>query len=132
MSHFAWYPGARAALESAFGNALNKTAEDIVLDVEARGVVPYAESAQKRGHEAGRLARSVDVQPVKSTAKGARILWNAPFAARAYFHPEWQFSTVVHGNARGRWMDDYIDGERTAFVRERYNRHLGILGVLFR
>ena len=130
MSHFARYPGANAALESAFGNALNKTAEDIVLDVEARGVVPYAESAQKRGHEAGRLARSVDVQPSKSTANGARIVWNAPFAARAYFHPEWQFSTVVHGNARGRWMDDYIDGERTAYVRERYRKHLGIMGVL--
>ena len=132
MSHFAWYPGARAALESAFGNALNKTAEDIVLDVEARGVVPYAESAKKRGHEAGRLAKSVAVQPVKASAKGARIVWNVSYAARAYFHPDWQFSTVVHGNARGRWMDDYIDGERTAFVRERYNRHLGILGVLFR
>ena len=130
MSHFAWYPGAHAALESAFGNALNKTAEDIVLDVEARGVVPYAESAQKRGHEAGKLARSVAVQPVKASAKGARIVWNAPYAARAYFHPDWQFSTVVHGNARGRWMDDYMDGERTAYVRERYRKHLGILGVL--
>lgn len=130
MSHFAWYPGAHAALESAFGNALNKTAEDIVLDVEARGVVPYAESAQKRGHEAGKLARSVAVQPVKASAKGARIVWNAPYAARAYFHPDWQFSTVVHGNARGRWMDDYMDGERTAYVRDRYRHHLGIMGVL--
>ena len=130
MSHFAWYPGAHAALESAFGNALNKTAEDIVLDVERRGVVPYAESAQKRGHEAGKLARSVAVQPVKASAKGARIVWNAPYATRAYFHPDWQFSTVVHGNARGRWMDDYMDGERTAYVRDRYRHHLGIMGVL--
>ena len=130
MSRFAWYPGARSALESAFCKALNDTAEDIVLDVERRGVVPYAESAKKRGHEAGKLARSVAVQPVKASSKGARIVWNAPYAARAYFHPDWQFSTVVHGNACGRWMDDYMDGERTAYVRDRYRHHLGIMGVL--
>ena len=128
---FRWYPSRRSLLERAFLDSLTATAEDIVSDVERRQVVPHAESARKRGHRAGRLASSVIVLPAK-TAQGARIRWDAPFAARAYFHPEWEFSQAVHGAARGRWMDDYMEGgERAGYARERYRRNLGMTGVFF-
>ena len=127
MSGFRYYPGAKAAIDRSVAAALTATAEDVVRDVEQRGVVPHAEEARVEGHEAGRLASSVEAVPAKSTR--ARIVWDAPFAARAYFHPEWEFSQAVHGGAKGRWMDDYIDGERTDFVRSRYRRNLGRTGA---
>ena len=127
-STFKWYPGVRAALDRAMAQAVTMTAEDIARDVDTRGVVPHAESARKEGHTAGALASSVAVEAAKG--KRARIMWTFPGAARVYFHPEWNFSQAVHGNARGAWMEDYIDGERTAFVRDRYRRNLGAIGVL--
>lgn len=130
---FQWYPGAHAALERAFLGALTQTAGDIVSDVERRQVVPHAEGSRKEGHEAGRLASDVTVMPARSAARGARIQWDAPFAAAAYFHPEWEFSLAVHGSAKGRWMDDYKEGgELAGFARERYRSNLGIMGVLFK
>ena len=130
---FQWYPGAHAALERAFLGAVTQTADDIAKDAERREVVPHAEGAKKQGHSAGRLASDVTVMPARSAARGARIQWNAPFAARAYFHPEWEFSQAVHGAAKGRWMDDYMDGgELSGFARERYRRNLGSMGVFFK
>ncbi len=129
---FKWYPAARAQLERAFLGALTQTADDIAKDAERREVVPHAEGARKQGHTAGRLASSVEVMPAKG-AKGARIQWSAPFAARAYFHPEWEFSQNVHGAAKGRWMDDYMDGgELSGYARDRYRANLGGTGVLFK
>lgn len=129
---FKYYPGAHAMLEKAFLGALTQTAEDIAGDAARREVVPHAESARKEGHRAGRLAESVRVMPARSS-NGARIQWDAPFAARAYFHPEWQFSQAVHGRAKGRWMDDYMaGGERAGFARDRYRANLGKMGVFFR
>lgn len=125
---FKWYPGARAALDGGFNAALTATAEDIVGDVAAREVVPHVEEARKQGHMAGRLASSVAVEPAKS--KSARIVWDAPFAARAYYHPEWDFSQAVHGSAKGRWMEDYMQGgEREQFVHDAYRRNLRTTGV---
>ena len=125
---FKWYPGRRAAVMADLSAALAATAEDIVSDAAARQVVPHAESAGTPGHEAGRLASSVSVEP---GARTARIVWDAPFAASAYFHPEWEFSRAVHGAAKGRWMDDYMKGgERAGFARDAYRRHIGRKGVL--
>lgn len=128
---FKWYPGKRAELAGAFMGALTQTADDIARDADARQVVPHAQSASKPGHEAGRLASSVEVIPAKSAAKGARIQWGAPFAARAYFHPEWEFSKAVHGEAKGRWMDDYMQGgEREGWVHDAYRGNLGRTGAI--
>ena len=128
MSSFKWNPGARQAIQRACADALTETAHDIVDDVERRQVVPHAEAASLPGHEAGALARSVEVEPAKSTR--ARITWTFTGAARAYFHPEWDFSQSVHGNARGAWMEDYINGGRTPWLRERYRVHLGRQGAI--
>ena len=121
-SGFHWYPSARKGISQAVADAVEDTARAIVSDVESREVVPHAESARKPGHVAGRLASSVRVD--RSTG-GTRIVWDVPFAARAYFHPEWQFGTAVHAGAKGRWMDDYLpNGGRVPFVIETYRKAL--------
>lgn len=126
---FKWYPGARAAISGGFAAALNATAADIVADVAEREVVPHAEGARKQGHVAGRLASSVYVEPAVFEP-AARIVWDTEFAARAYYHPEWEFGRDVHTAAKGRWMDDYTGrGERRQFVFDSYKANLRRQGV---
>lgn len=126
MSGFRWYPGAREALGVRFAEAVTATANDIVADVDARGVVPHADYATRRGHFEGALEHSVSVRPAKTPKSGARIEWDFAGAARVYFHPNWQFRTSVNANARGRWMEDYMRrGERSGFVLQRYLLRVG-------
>lgn len=123
---FQWYPGMQREFRTRAGRAIAATASDILRDAEGREVVPHAEAASKPGHVAGRLAESAKVDASRAdSAATARIVWDAPFAARAYFHPEWRFSQAVHGSARGRWMDDYLTGGSLAgFGGERYRQNL--------
>ena len=124
-SGFKWYPQARRGVASDVARALSETAAAVVADVEERQVVPHAEAATKPGHVAGMLASSVSVDATRAQQGAVRIVWDAPFAARAYFHPEWEFSQAVHGSARGRWMDDYMEGgARADFAPRAYAKAL--------
>ena len=123
---FRWYPNAKRQVDHAFAGALEAAARAVVADVEERQVVPRAPSARKPGHVAGRLASSVGVDPTRAASGTVRVTWDAPFAARAYFHPEWEFSREVHGSAKGRWMDDYkAGGGRSGVARDAYRKALG-------
>lgn len=129
---FKWYPQGLRGVRADLAGALERTAADIVADLEARRVVPHAPSASKPGHEAGRLAASVSVDATRARQGSVRITWDAPFAARAYFHPEWKFTRDVHSEAKGRWMDDYMPGGILSdYAQRRYRHHLG-LGRWFR
>lgn len=126
MPGFKWYPGMRRDFATRAGRAVAATASGILSDAEESEAVPHAPSAGELGHVAGRLAGSARVDADRADATAlARIVWDAPYAARAYFHPEWQFSRDVHGSARGRWMDDYLPGgAKAGLAAELYAKHL--------
>lgn len=121
---FQWYPGEKARLDARTMRALDATAKDILDDLKDDMLLPRAPTARKRGHVAGRLQESGKVVPARSAKGGAKIVFTAPYAARAYYHPEWRFSTEWNSNARGQWFRPYIKGYKSLFVRLAFASHM--------
>ena len=46
------------------------------------------------------------------------LVHNTPYARRLYFHPEYNFSKLENPNAKGKWFEDWIEGNK----KERFAR----------
>ncbi len=58
---------------------------------------------------------------VKALNKGQiRITYDTPYARRLYYHPEHNFRKDKNANAKGLWLEDYIDGEKKDFLGNAY------------
>lgn len=55
------------------------------------------------------------------------IVSDAPYAARLYFHPEYNFRTDENKDAGPHWFESYISGEKKDFILENYSRLLKAL-----
>lgn len=108
-----------AKLEEAYLKALELTAEAILSDIRTSAVVPK---------DTGELERSgfVDLSDIKNAI--ARIVFDTPYARRLYWHPEYNFRTDKNPNAKGKWMEDYLSGEKKQFVIDTYSKFLKMLG----
>lgn len=108
-----------AKLEEAYLKALELTAEAILSDIRTSAVVPK---------DTGELERSgfVDLSDIKNVI--ARIVFDTPYARRLYWHPEYNFRTDKNPNAKGKWMEDYLSGEKKQFVIDTYSKFLKMLG----
>lgn len=93
-----------AKLEEVYLKALEMTAEAILSDIRTSAVVPK---------DTGELERSgfVDLSDIKNAI--ARIVFDTPYARRLYWHPEYNFRTDKNVNAKGKWMEDYLSGEKS-------------------
>ncbi len=108
-----------AKLEEVYLKALEMTAEAILSDIRTSAVVPK---------DTGELERSgfVDLSDIKNAI--ARIVFDTPYARRLYWHPEYNFRTDKNVNAKGKWMEDYLSGEKKQFVIATYSKFLKMLG----
>lgn len=108
-----------AKLEEACLKALEMTAEAVLSDIRTSAVVP---------RDNGELERSgfVDLSDIKNAI--ARIVFDTPYARRLYWHPEYNFRTDKNVNAKGKWMEDYLSGEKKQFVIDTYSKFLKMLG----
>lgn len=108
-----------AKLEEACLKALEMTAEAVLSDIRTSAVVPK---------DTGELERSgfVDLSEIKNSI--ARIIFDTPYARRLYWHPEYNFRTDKNVNAKGKWMEDYLSGEKKQFVIDTYSKFLKMLG----
>jgi len=108
-----------AKLEEAYLKALEMTAEAVLSDIRTSAVVPK---------DTGELERSgfVDLSDIKNAI--ARIVFDTPYARRLYWHPEYNFRTDKNVNAKGKWMEDYLSGEKKQFVIDTYSKFLKMLG----
>lgn len=50
----------------------------------------------------------------------AFLSYSAIYARRLYFHPEYNFRTDRHSNARGRWLDDWIYGAKKDWLSDTF------------
>lgn len=58
---------------------------------------------------------------IKALNKGqVRITYDTPYARRLYYHPEYDFRKDKNANAKGLWLEDYIDGEKKDFLGNTY------------
>lgn len=101
-------------LQIANNKALERTAQAILDDIKARGVVPK---------DTGELERSGFIQTI--TEMTYTIMFDTPYARRWYFNVEdVTFQKTKNPNAQDHWMDYYLDGEGMQWVIETYSKFL--------
>lgn len=93
--------------------ALEMTAEALHTEVVQAEVLP-------RGTGALTLNTFCDY---KDSTKGkVSIVCQTPYARRLYFHPEYHFRQTEHRNAKGKWFDDWISGDKKNFAQNAFIR----------
>lgn len=98
-------------LKKSQRDAAMMTMEALKRDIEKSEVVP---------RDVGTLEESVVVK--QGMLGDVKIIYNTPYARRLYYHPEYNFSTEENANAKGKWLEDYIDGEKRDYVRDTYKK----------
>lgn len=99
-------------LEQAHLKALEMTVEAVLSDIKTSAVVPK---------DTGELERSgfVDLKDIRNAV--ARIIFDTPYARRLYWHPEYNFRQDKNPNAKGKWMEDYLSGDKQRFIKDTYS-----------
>ena len=100
-------------ITEAAERALQMTAEALHTEVVQAQVIP-----RDTGHLQNE-ATYVDYQPGR-----AALVSNTPYAQRCYYHPEFKFQKTENPNARGLWLEQWIDGEKADFVPEAFGAFL--------
>ena len=93
------------ALEEAQRLSAEAIALELVEEVKQAEVMPY------------RTGNLQNTTRTEKTSHGMKIVHEAEYAQQTYFHPEYQFSKEHNANARGRWWDDWISGDKGDFRR---------------
>lgn len=102
-------------LRAAQIKALEKTAEALHTEVVQEQVIPRDTGALQN--------ESTFVDYSKSREGRVDLVSATPYARRLYFHPEYKFQTKENPNAKGIWLEDWLQGGRKeAFAQEAFNR----------
>ncbi|MNJ55000.1 hypothetical protein D3C77_504710 [compost metagenome] len=91
--------------------ALVLTAEAVKTDVMTSAVVPK---------QTGELERSGYVDDRTARKGRVKLVYDTPYARWLYWHPEYDFRQDKNPNARGRWLDDYINGSKQDFAKKTF------------
>ena len=99
-------------LTRAKGTALAKTAEALKTEVVINQVIPF---------DTGTLQNTATYVDSSQALSGvAKIYSSTPYARRLYFHPEYNFSKKENKNAKGKWYEDWIEGDKQDFARKTF------------
>lgn len=82
--------------------ALEQTGEALHTEVVQAQVVP---------RDTGDLQnKSFFVDTSRSKSGKVSLIFDAPYARRLYFHPEYNFSKLENPNAQGKWLEPWTPG----------------------
>lgn len=100
-------------LTNAAKVALEKTAEALHTEVVQAQVVP---------RDSGTLQNEKFFVDSANAADGeANLEFEGPYARRLYYHPEYNFKTEENPNAKGKWLEDWMDGgDKAEKVKETF------------
>lgn len=91
-------------LSSATKKAISMTAEQLRTELIQEQVMPYRE---------GILQNANTYIDEKAIGRGeVQIVHDSPYAARLYFHPEYNFNQEINARARGEWWEPWISGTK--------------------
>lgn len=98
------YPDKIKALHAAIEPSLQQAVDAVKTQIVSDQVVPK---------NVGELERSAFMR--KKSRSKYQIVYDTPYARRLYWNPQYNFRTDKNPNARGLWMQAYIDGDKKAF-----------------
>ena len=106
------YDHAIKKLTNAQIMALEQTAEALHTDVVQAQVMP---------RDSGHLQNdSTFVDYSKAERGKVSLVSQTPYARRLYYHPEYNFSTTENPNAQGKWLEDWISGDKKDFCHKTF------------
>lgn len=94
--------------------ALEQTADELHTNVVQAQVFPWA---------TGNLQdESTFIDCSESSRGKVSIISSTPYARRLYFHPEYHFQKTENPNAKGKWYEDWISGDKAEYCQKAYKR----------
>lgn len=107
-------------LTQAQVKALEMTAEALHTEVVQANIIPF---------DKGTLQNESTFVDYSNSSKGtATLVSSTPYARRLYYHPEYNFKTDENINAKGKWYDEWIDGEEKDFCKKTFKEFYKRLG----
>lgn len=110
------------ALTSYTRKAVGMTAEQLRTEVIQANVMPFDEGTLQN------VQTFVDTQALNRGE--VTIVHDTPYAARLYFHPEYNFDKTLNANARGDWWEPWLTGNKkkraTELFRKFYDKLTGV------
>ena len=104
--------GVIGRLKKAQIQALEQTGEYLHTEIVNAQVVPFRDGTLQGE------AFSVDYSD--SGSGRVSLTHSTPYARRLYFHPEYNFNKSTNPNARGKWMDDWVEGSKREDIKKAY------------
>lgn len=96
--------------------ALEQTAESLHTRVVQAQVMPF---------DTGTMQNEQFFVNSENSNKGkVSLVVSTPYARRLYYHPEYNFNSIENANARGKWFDDWISGDKKSFCQKAFKTHL--------
>ena len=106
--------GGMRQLERAAIAALEQTAETLHTEVVTAQVMPFDVGTMQN--------ESTFVDTAESASGTVSLVTSTPYARRLYYHPEYNFRTVNNPHARGKWLEQWIDGDKKDFCTKTFKR----------
>lgn len=97
-------------LEKAAQDSLFLTGEALHSEVVQAQVMPFDTGTMQN------TATSVQ----KLNKDHVQLQTVTDYAARLYYHPEYNFQKTSNPNAKGRWLDDWLTGKNKDFCQETF------------
>ena len=92
--------------------SLAQTADALVTDLRDSQTMPF---------DTGNLQNDSTFLDDRQKEQGrVSIVSSTPYARRLYYHPEYNFRTTNNRNAGGKWIEPYISGNRTDFLKDTF------------
>lgn len=98
---FVWDIKGLSSVDQQMKNALAQATYVLQDEIREAQVIP-----RELGTLQGEAFTVVDHSQQKYMAMG----FSTPYARRLYFHPEYHFSTKENPNAKGMWLEDWLQG----------------------
>ena len=111
------YPKALKEIDNAVIRTAELAMEALKTDVISDQVIPFDTGTMQN------TDTFVDTQQDGETVISA-LVTGSPQARRLYYHPEYNFQTGNNHNARGEWLESWIDGDKKNFVPDTFIRIL--------
>lgn len=98
-------------IEKAKKKALYETMDALKTDVVQSQVMPF---------DTGTMQNESTFVATSQNGKVASLITRTPYAARLYYHPEYNFQKTNNPNAQGQWLEDYISGSKKDFCQDKF------------
>ncbi|MEG0133764.1 MAG: hypothetical protein RR851_14650 [Clostridium sp.] len=99
-------------LTQAQVQALEMTGEALHTEVVQAKVIPFDKGTMQN--------ESTFVDYTKSKSGKVTLVSSVPYARRLYYHQEYNFQTKENSNAKGKWYQDWIDGDKKEFCKKAF------------